>query len=61
MLKPFLGPCELPYKFWAQSVQLFLRLLDTNGQTNRRAKYIKRVRTRKLWNRRTTFRLKLWL
>ena len=43
-----LGPCELPHKCWAWLVQLFGRLLDTNGQTNRQVKYINRVRTRKL-------------
>ena len=30
----FLWACELPYKFWAWSVQPLWRLLDTNKQTN---------------------------
>ena len=37
--KPFLGSCELPPKFWTQLVQPFLRLLDTNTQTNKQSIY----------------------
>ena len=34
--KPSLGLREVPQKIWAQSVQPFWRLLDTNKQTNKR-------------------------
>ena len=30
-----LGPCELPHKNWASSVQLIRRLLETDRQTNK--------------------------
>ena len=33
--KPSLGSREIPHKIWAQSVQPFWRLLDTNKQTDR--------------------------
>ena len=33
--KPSLGSCEVPQKMLAKSVRLFLRLLDTNQQTNK--------------------------
>jgi len=36
--KPSLGSREVPHKIWAQSVQPFRRLLDTNRQ--RQAMYI---------------------
>ena len=38
--KPSLGSFVVPYKIWALSVELLLRLLDTNGQTPRQAKCI---------------------
>ena len=37
--KPSQGPCEVPYKIWARSVQPFYRLLDGNRQTNRQANF----------------------
>ena len=38
--KPFLGSREVPHKTLARSVQPFWRLLDTNKQTERQAKFI---------------------
>ena len=35
-----MGSHEVPKKIWARSVQAFWRLLDTNKQTDRQAKYI---------------------
>jgi len=40
--RPFLGPRDVSHKIWAQSVQPFWHLLDTNGQTSRQAKYLYR-------------------
>ena len=40
--KPSLGCLDVPQKIWARSVQPFWRLLDTNKQTNRQAKFIYR-------------------
>ena len=40
--KPSLGSLDVPQKIWARSVQPFGRLLDTNGQTDRQAKFIYR-------------------
>jgi len=40
-----LGSRKAPHKIWSQSVQPFWRLLDTNKQTDRQAKYIIVVRT----------------
>ena len=38
--KPFLGSRKIPQKIWAQSVQPFRRLLNTNKQTDQQSKYI---------------------
>ena len=47
--KPSLGSLDVPQKIWARSVQPFWRLLDTNRQTNRQAKFIYRFRGFKVW------------
>jgi len=38
--KPSLGSLNVPQKIWARSVQPFLRLLDTNRQTDKPNLYI---------------------
>ena len=43
--KPSLGSLDAPQKIWARSVQPFWRLLDTNRQTDRHAKFIYRLNT----------------
>ena len=48
--KPSLGSCDVLHKIWARSVQQFLRLLDTNRQTDRQAKFI-------YWLKKFIFRL----
>ena len=40
--KPSLDSLDVPQKIWARSVQPFWRLLDTNIQTPRQAKFIYR-------------------
>ena len=49
--KPSQRSYEVPHKIWAQSVQPFWRLLDTNDrQTPRQAKYIYKYRNNSLSN-----------
>ena len=57
--KPSLGSQDVPQKIWARSVQPFWRLLDTNKQTDRQAKFIcrrKQFKAKKLRNSKTTFK-----